>query len=75
MKLKTYLKRRKLTLKAFAKKVGITPQAIHYYVTGQRTPQLGIAMDIVRATDGEVSLRDLLDGKGEQAEEKDRVVA
>lgn len=75
MKLKTYLKRRKMTLRAFAKKVGITSSAIHYYVTGQRTPQLGIALDIVKATDGEVTLRDLLDGKAEQVEEKDRAVA
>ena len=75
MKLKTYLKRRKLTAKAFAKQIGITRQAVHYYVTGQRTPQLGIAIDIVKATNGEVTLRDLLDGKAEQAEEKDRAVA
>lgn len=75
MKLKTYLKRRKVSMKSFAKQVGITRQAIHYYVTGQRTPQLGIALDIVKATGGEVTLRDLLDGKSEQAEEKDRAVA
>lgn len=78
MKLKTYMKRKKLTLRAFAAQVGtrgITAQTLHNYVTGKRVPPLGIAMDIVKATGGDVSLRELLDGKTEQAEEKDRVSA
>jgi len=75
MKLRTYLTRHKMTRRAFAKKVGVSPQAIGYYVKGERRPSLGVAIDIVKATGGSVSLRDLLDGKTEQAEEKDRVSA
>ena len=78
MKLKTYMKRKKLTLRAFAPRVGkrgISAQTLHNYVTGKRVPPLGTALDIVKATDGDVSLRELLDGKTEQAEEKDRVSA
>ncbi len=73
MKLKTYMKRKKLTLRAFAAQIGnrgITAQALHNYVTGKRVPTLGIALDIVKATGGDVSLRELLDGKTEQDEKR-----
>lgn len=74
MKLRTFLKRNRLTRKAFAKRVGISPQAVGYYVKGQRRPSLATAIDIVKATEGAVTLRDLLDAVREP-EEKDQIAA
>ena len=65
MKLKTYLKREKISQKAFAAKIGCTRVTINNYILGKRTPALVIAYDIVRATKGAVTLRDLLDGAAE----------
>ena len=75
MKLRTYLERNSMTRRAFAKRVGCSPQAVGYYVTGDRRPSLPVALKIVKATGGKVTLKDLLDGKSEQTEEKDRAVA
>lgn len=75
MKLRTYIERNNLTRKAFAEIAKCSPQAIGYYVTGERQPSLPVALRIVKATRGKVTLKDLLDAKSEQAEEKDRAVA
>lgn len=68
MKLKTYLKRNKLTAKQFSKLTGISPPSIHNYIHGKKTPSLDSADRIVRASKGRVTLRDLLDGANEQDE-------
>lgn len=59
MKLKEYLFQNKLTLAAFANKVGTYPQAIHKYVHFEQNPKPYIAHKIVAVTDGLVTLADL----------------
>lgn len=65
MDLRTYLTERNITPSAFAREVGVTPQAMHRYVNGQRWPRGDKARRIEELTGGEVSASDLLPKKTE----------
>lgn len=58
MKLKTYLKKEGLTLREFAKKIGVTHAAIWKYSQGTRTPSLKNLKIIEKVTKGKVTYRD-----------------
>ena len=61
MKLKDYLKVRKMSQVEFAKLTGISKPAISNYIHGVRTPTLEIANKIFKFTKGAVTFSDLLD--------------
>ena len=56
-----YLEQQKLTYSAFARKIGVSPQAVRRYVTGERRPSADIMTAIAQATDGEVRPNDFFD--------------
>ena len=59
MDLRTHLTARKITPSAFAREVGVSPQAMHRYVNGQRWPRGDKARRIEELTGGKVSASDL----------------
>jgi transcriptional regulator with XRE-family HTH domain len=59
MKINNYIKSVGITRQEFADKVGITVQAISQYSLGKRRPLPDIALRIVAASKGQVSLSDL----------------
>ena len=61
MKLKDYIHTRNFTITEFAFLVGITPTALHNYLSKRRKPKLDIAQRIIEKTRGKVTLKDLLD--------------
>ena len=48
--LKTYLNQQKLTRSAFAKRMGVKPAAVHYWIEGKRKPGHGMARKIHAVT-------------------------
>lgn len=60
MDLDEYLWRNKITRKDFAKKIGMTPHSLSSIVAGKVSAKLYTAINIVEATKGEVSYKDLL---------------
>ena len=60
MFLKMYLLQNKISIRDFAKKVGVTPAAISNYVAFNRTPRLHIAKRIEIVTQGQVTIEDLM---------------
>lgn len=60
MKLDEYLWRNKIKRKDFAKKTNIEPHSLSNIVNGRVSPKLYTAINIVEATEGIVSYRDLL---------------
>jgi transcriptional regulator with XRE-family HTH domain len=60
MKLKAWLNKEGLSKTEFAKKVGITRHALYLYLKGKRQPRLDIALRIEEATNGEVTVKDLI---------------
>ena len=60
MDLKTYLWRHRISQNTFAKTSGITRQSISAYVNGDRKPRYQVAVKIQTATDGNVSIMELL---------------
>ncbi len=61
MDLKKYLKRYKMSQQEFADLVEVSKKSISNYICGKRKPCLAIALRIQEATDGMVSIKDLLD--------------
>ena len=59
MKLKEYLKNTGITGSELAIEVGVWPSAISQYKKFKRRPEPDIALRIVKATKGQVSLSDL----------------
>jgi DNA-binding transcriptional regulator YdaS (Cro superfamily) len=58
MHLKQYLADAEITIPAFAGKIGVSVQAVHRYVAGERTPHRRIMERITRVTDGKVQPND-----------------
>jgi len=62
MKLKTYLDAEGITMYAFAKSLGVTPEAVRMWCMGERTPRWKAIQAIRSATDGKVDIRDFEPG-------------
>ena len=62
MKLKTYLKRSKISQVEFARTIGVTQQAVSQYCSGYK-PKRTKAFKIVKVTGRKVTLEDLWDIK------------
>ena len=60
MELEKYLEKENLSIGKFAKRAKTSKSAIANYVHKKRVPVLDIALRIVEASYGEVSLRDLI---------------
>lgn len=60
MDLDEYLWRNKILKKDFAEKVGMTPHALSSIVARKVSAKLHTAINIVEATEGQVTYRDLL---------------
>jgi len=60
MKLATYFQIADTNFRQLALEVGVDPSTMHRYMSGSRIPSLKIAIKIEDATDGEVTVRDLL---------------
>lgn len=61
MDLRAYLEREETTYSAFARKIGVSPQAVQRYVKGDRRPSAEIMTTIRGATDGAVQPNDFFD--------------
>lgn len=48
------------SVKRFASDVGVHPQAIYKYLSGERTPRPKVARQIVSLTGGKITLNDLM---------------
>ncbi|MDR8087816.1 helix-turn-helix domain-containing protein [Burkholderia gladioli] len=59
MNLSTYLSSRKVTQSAFAVRLGVSQGLIYQWLTGRRPVSADKCVAIERATDGEVTRRDL----------------
>lgn len=63
MNLNDYLKLNQISCEEFAKKSGVSPNTIYRYKRGEkRAMQWSTAKLISKATDGQVSVEELLDG-------------
>jgi predicted transcriptional regulator len=58
MKLGLYLAKEKICPSAFAEKIGVTVQAVHRYIAGERVPHREVMQRIVLHTQGEVQPND-----------------
>lgn len=58
MKLADYLKEHEISAREFAPKVGVSPEAIRLYLTGQRRPRADVIQAIAAETNGAVSAND-----------------
>lgn len=58
MKLSTFLQERELSRRKFADMVGISKEAVHYYLHGKRFPRPETLRRIAEATDGLVTAND-----------------
>lgn len=65
MRLETYLAKKKLTIPEFAGQIGVTPQAVHRYVRGERIPRLDVMDRIIEISGGKVGAGDLVDASRE----------
>jgi len=54
--LRSYLDRTGVKRQAFATEVGCTTAAMRYWVKGERTPTIALALNIANATGGEVPI-------------------
>ena len=60
MKLVNYLLKNRLKQKEFVKSVGISESYLSLLLRGKRTPSVPVALQIERATSGEVTALELL---------------
>lgn len=60
MDLRAYLSTNKISLPAFAELVGVSVQAIHRYVSGDRMPRLEVLEKIKEVTGNKVQPNDFL---------------
>ena len=58
MKLKDYLKKKKISCKEFARMLGVTPQTISNYNSGKSYPSRNTVKKIEKLTGGKVKQRD-----------------
>jgi hypothetical protein len=58
MDLRSYLDASNTPIAAFAAKVGVTPQAIHRYIAGERLPKREVMLRINVVSDGAISAND-----------------
>lgn len=58
MKLSHYLKSEEVSKEAFAKAVGVTPEAVRLWCLGIRTPRWKAILAIREATEGKVDVHD-----------------
>jgi len=58
MQLRQYLATRNIPIPAFAASIGVSVQAVHRYLSGERTPRRAVMERIQAATDGEVQPND-----------------
>jgi len=58
MNLKTYISQNNLTLAEFGARVGVSHASVSRWVNGERTPSLGTALAIEKATKGKVKPSD-----------------
>ena len=61
MKLSTYMKNRKLGAADLAREIGVSPQAVRRYCSGERIPAPEVMRRIVAATGGAVQPNDFYD--------------
>ncbi|HDZ73750.1 MAG TPA: XRE family transcriptional regulator [Aurantimonas coralicida] len=61
MKLKDYLAGRKVSIAEFAKRIGVSHEAVRRYINRERRPDWDVLERIVKATKGAVSADDFLD--------------
>jgi len=61
MTLQEYLARNGLSQAAFARRIGVSQQAVQRYVDGKRVPKRALAKKIVEVTGGQVTYQDLLE--------------
>lgn len=62
MDLSTYLTENRISQRAFAEKVGISPSFLNEILQGAKAPSLAVALKITDAADGAVSLASLVKG-------------
>jgi len=60
MTLREYLTANQVTLSSFAKLIGVTRVAVHYWVRGTRVPRGSHMVQIVAVTGGSVTPNDFL---------------
>jgi transcriptional regulator with XRE-family HTH domain len=58
MRLRQYLDDRKMPIPAFAERIGVSTQAVHRYVAGDRVPRREVMERIKAETGGEVQPND-----------------
>ncbi len=58
MKLKDYLRMKKLSQRDFAKEIGTTPAAVCHWLKGVRRPSQPMLLKIILATDEKVRVED-----------------
>ena len=58
MQLQSYITAHGLSRPAFAARIGVTPQALHRYLSGARVPHKDVLRRIAEATDGAVQPND-----------------
>lgn len=58
MRLQTYLERNDLLIADFADRIGVSPQSVHRYLSGERVPRRDVMERILVATGGDVSAND-----------------
>lgn len=68
MKLRTYLRREKLSPAAFADRAGCSMQTIYNVMSGKHLVRSDTGKKIIRASGGRITWRDLLDESSEQDE-------
>jgi DNA-binding transcriptional regulator YdaS (Cro superfamily) len=63
MKLKNYLDSEQITITAFAKRIGVSPEAVRLWCLGVRTPRWKAVQAIRSATEGKVEVGDFEPGR------------
>jgi len=61
MKLEEYLKLKKLSLRKFAKLIGVTHGHVSQILRKKKSPSLLLAKQIEKVTDGKVTIYDLIE--------------
>lgn len=59
MQLREFLSDEKITIPAFAETIGVSVQAVHRYVSGERVPRHEVMERITAATHGKVQPNDI----------------
>lgn len=55
-----YMLKYRMDIKSFAELCGLSPSAIYAYLKSERTPRLDIAWAIIKRTNGEITIEELL---------------